>query len=84
MCTHEVSKDDVYLAVATKNQNVIYFELNKQIYNRSNEDIESMNAGDLREILEDDKGDQESEGIQYDFVAKGFHSGPLTCMEISL
>lgn len=34
-------------------------------------------------MLEEEKRDSDDK-ISYEFVAKGFHSGPIACMDISI
>jgi hypothetical protein len=89
MSSHESSKEETYLALATRNKNILYLEISKQIFKRSEDDdfdyTASLGGGTAAygDYIEDDKKEQEDK-IQYEFVAKGFHNGKITCMDISI
>jgi hypothetical protein len=89
MAVHELHKEEVYLAIANKSNNIVYLNVWKQIYSKGREEgsgsrtpgIEEMKANDNVIGAEDEEGGND---VSYEIVAKGFHSGGISCMDISI
>ena len=83
LAVYEINKDsEIYLGIATKNQNIVYLNMMKQFYTsnsaiKNDSYIGSINDDNDSSILPNDE-------IQFETVAKGFHSGPIICMDISI
>ena len=75
MATLEVHKDsEIYLAVATKGQNIVFLNIMRQIF--------TGGVGRSELVAEDDGVPPED--VKFETVARGFHSGAISCMDISV
>lgn len=77
MAAYEVHKDsEIYLAVATKAQNIVYLNIMRQIYQGG------TGRTELTLAVEDDMVPPED--VKFETVGNGFHSGGISCMDISV